>query len=44
VQWLILNEETQLVCMFAAFGCAIYKFAGDAIAKTFDDQAAAVIA
>lgn len=43
-QWLILSEETQLVACFVAFTTTVYKHAGGAIAKSFDDEQAAVIA
>lgn len=43
-QWLILSEETQLVAAFIAFGTTVYKYAGNAIAKSLDERQEAIIA
>lgn len=42
-EWYVLSEETQLVACFVAFTATAYKHAGDAIAKSFDDEQAAII-
>jgi hypothetical protein len=44
VQWLILSEETQLIACFVGFSTTVYKYAGGAIGKSFDDRQEAIIA